>query len=425
MLAERIDIPFDAEPVQAQARALSRPVVEVTDTANGLTLALFDSMEALEPEWRALNHDGLNSPHHFYDWCRIWVEINPHPLAIIAGRAEGRVQFILPLEIISVGGVRTARFIAGDFSNMNTGLVASGFRRKTAIRDPDAFCAAIRRVIAGRADLVALRDMRLCWRDACTPFTALPRIDNHNLTFQLPLLGSMDATIAQLNAKRRRKKYRNSLRRLEAIGGYEHVVASTPEQRADILDTFFRQKAVRFEALGLPDAFLEPSVKTFFHRLAQSDREGRQSPLRLHALRLKGEHEGHICAVSGLTLNGDHVLCQFGSIDETLAPDASPGEFLFWLMIEQCCNEGYATFDFGIGDQPYKRSWCPVITPQKDILLPVSIVGRMARLMEVGRIHLKAFIKRHRALYGAAQRLRLLRQKAGAGAPVSPTADAD
>ena len=67
---------------------------------------------------------------------------------------------------------------------------------------------------------------------------------------------------------------------------------------------------------------------------------------------------GRIVAISGLSRKGDHVICQFGSIDEDIAADASPGELLFYLMIRKCKAEGVALFDFGIGDQAYKRSWC-------------------------------------------------------------------
>ena len=65
-------------------------------------------------------------------------------------------------------------------------------------------------------------------------------------------------------------------------------------------------------------------------------------------------------AIAGLSRKGDHVICQFGSIDDTIAADASPGEFLFYLAIQKLCGQGVRLFDFGIGDQPYKRSWCTI-----------------------------------------------------------------
>ncbi len=82
----------------------------------------------------------------------------------------------------------------------------------------------------------------------------------------------------------------------------------------------------------------------------------------MHAIRLKGENEGHIAALSGISRKGDHVICQFSSIDERLAAEASPGEFLYWQMISGMHGKGVALFDFGLGDQIYKRSWAPVET---------------------------------------------------------------
>lgn len=404
---ERIREAVRAEAVPA---ARPRPAASVADAANRLTLELYDSMEPLEAEWRSLEHDSLNSLHHSWDWCRSWVETHRRPLAILRGERAGRTLFLLPLDIARSRGVRVASFIAGDFSNINTGLIAPSFRRGDAFADPRAFAATVSRLLAGRADLVALRTLPIAWRGTVNPFAALGAVDNRNRSFQLPLFTEMEATIRQLNAKRRRKKFRNQQRRLEALGGYEHIVAESAAERAALLDLFFHQKAARFASLGLPDVFRAPETRDFFHALAQVEGDGRQAPLKLHALRLKGEHEGHVAAIAGLSFSGDHVLCQFGSIDESLAADTSPGEFLFWLMIEQCGKEGRTLFDFGVGDQLYKRSWCAAETTLHDLLVPVSALGHAARAVELALIHAKAFIKRHRRLYEVVQRLRTARR---------------
>ncbi|MCX8998957.1 GNAT family N-acetyltransferase [Rhizobiaceae bacterium BDR2-2] len=403
--------------VVAPVANLPLPLARVGDAANRLTLELYDAMEPLETEWRRLDRDALNSLHHSWDWCRHWVATHDAPVVILRGERAGRTLFLLPLEIRKRRGVRVAGFIAGDFSNLNTGLVSPCFRRGDAIADPAGFAASVAQLLTGRADLVALRSMPLSWRGTVNPFAVLNAIDNHNRSFHLPLAGDMDTTLRQVNAKRRRKKFRHQQRRLEALGGYEHVIAATPGEKAAILDLFFRQKAARFAALGLPDAFGAAETKAFFHALAKADDGGRDAALRLHALRLTGENEGHIAAIAGLSLKGDHVLCQFGSIDDSLAADTSPGEFLFWLMIEQCVNEGYALFDFGIGDQPYKRSWCSASTTLHDVLLPISTLGRAGRAVAFGLIHAKAFVKRHRRLYATIQRLRAGRSAAGEKTP--------
>lgn len=394
----------------AQARRVPAgrpvPVASVVDAENRITIELYDDMTPLETEWRWLEHDPLNSLHHGWNWCRSWQHSHQAPLVILRGERAGRTLFLLPLEVVHQHGIRLAQFIADDFSNLNTGLLAPAFRRGDAVTDAESFQAAITRLLAGRADLVALRNLPLSWRGTVNPLSAMRAIENHKSSFQLPLLGTMDATLKQLNAKRRRKKYKNQLRRLDEIGGYEHLIATNPLEKAALLELFFKQKAVRFAAMGLPDVFREEKTRAFFHALAQAGDDERHQSLVLHAIRLKGEFSGHIAAIAGLSLNGDHALCQFGSIDESRAADTSPGELLFWLMIEQCTNEGYKLFDFGVGDQLYKRSWCSEETKLHDLLIPTSIRGRAARAIELGLIHTKAFIKRHHWLYSNIQRLR-------------------
>ena len=75
-------------------------------------------------------------------------------------------------------------------------------------------------------------------------------------------------------------------------------------------------------------------------------------------------------------------------------------------MIEQACGEGAAVFDFGLGDQPYKRSWCTQETILYDVLLPLSWKGRLLRPTLAAIGGLKRAIKRNAVLYSWAQRLR-------------------
>ncbi|MEY9719749.1 CelD/BcsL family acetyltransferase involved in cellulose biosynthesis [Sinorhizobium fredii] len=239
---------------------------------------------------------------------------------------------------------------------------------------------------------------------ACpTTLAALPGIANPNASFQLGLLGDMERTLAQLNAKRRRKKMRLSERRLAELGGYDYVVARDPAEAHALLDTFFRQKAARLEAQGLPDVFDNSEIRAFFRLLIDRQSDGDRL-LELNAIRLRGEHKGRIIAVTGLSRKGDHVICQFGSIDDTIAADSSPGELLFYRVIERLCGEGVTLFDFGIGDQPYKRSWCTIETPLRDITLPLTLRGNAAAGLHRAVVRAKRTIKANRTLYTFVQR---------------------
>ena len=232
----------------------------------------------------------------------------------------------------------------------------------------------------------------------------MPRVHRHAVNVRRPLLPRVQRRGRGL--KRRRKKFKHQSRLLDAKGGYEYVIAGPDEQDA-LLDLFFRQKAIRFEDAGLPDAFKDDRIKAALHAmLRRRQGDGIGATLQMHALRLKGEHEGHIPAIAALSRKGDHVICQFASIDEALVAEASPGELLFWLMIERLHREGVALFDFGIGDQIYKRSWCPMETVQYDLFLPVSGMGRLVAMANRVITRTKVAIKSNRKLYSFIQRLR-------------------
>lgn len=374
-------------------------------TGDGMRIEIFDSMAPLEAEWRVLEQDDLASLHQSYDWCAAWAETFRHPLAIIRGSFNDRTAFILPLEIIRTRGISRAEFIGARHSNINTGLFSAEFLGTTGNGLAASQQAEIVRALRGKADLMVLRNVPLDWRGRKSPLALMPAIQNQNHAFQLPFLGAFEATLKQVNAKRRRKKFKHQTRILNDKGGYDYVIAA-PDQRDALLELFFRQKAVRFEAAGLPDVFQDAPTQTVLHRLLALRDGDRYAALEMHALRLKGEHEGHIPAVAALSRKGDHVICQFASIDETLVPEASPGELLFWLMIERLHHEGAALFDFGIGDQGYKRSWCPMETTQHDLILPISAVGQVAAFAQRGVTRAKASIKANPQLYGFIQRLR-------------------
>ncbi|PDT11646.1 MULTISPECIES: GNAT family N-acetyltransferase [unclassified Rhizobium] len=372
-----------------------------------IDIAVFDAMQPLEDDWRALEVDNLQSLHQSYDWCAAWVSAFRRPLAILKGTYAGETAFILPVEIVKSRGLAVAKFIAADHSNINTGLFSRNFAESGGSIDAAKFARQLQQALKGRADLLLLQNIPLEWRGRQTPFSGLPMVQNQNHAYQLPLLAGFEETLKQINAKSRRKKFRVQSRRLEAAGGAEYVIPETSEEQHRLLDIFFRLKSTRFASLGLPDVFADRETQAFLHGLIDSqDETGQFFGLQMHVLRLKGGNEDRIAAISGISRKGDHVICQFGAIDEDLVPDTSPGEFLYWQTISGLHGKGVALFDFGLGDQTYKRSWAPVETAHYDVVLPVSPIGIAAgaahRIVTRGKAHIKARPK----LYKFAQAIR-------------------
>ena len=383
-------------------KALSAKLV-----ANAFHIDIVDAMGPVEHEWRALERDDLNSLHHGYDWCASWVRSYGNPLALIRGRSGDETVFILPVEIVRSRGVRIAKFIGADHSNINTGLFSSDFAVASRDIDPLRFRDLLRAALGGRADLLLLQNIPLEWRGRDSPLAVLPMVQNQNHAYHLPILDTLEATLRQVNAKHRRKKFRVQSKRLESLGGFDYIAGGPEEEQHRLLDRFFQQKSERFKAMGLPDVFADAETRAFLHgAIGSRDADALAFGLEMHAIQLRGDHDGDFAAISGISRKGDHVICQFSAIDERVAPDASPGEFLFWQMIAGLHGKGVSLFDFGLGDQSYKRSWAPVDTEHYDVVLPITARGSVSGFAHRTITRSKAYVKSHRGLYRFARRMR-------------------
>ncbi len=154
----------------------------------------------------AQNHLSL---HQGYDWCTAWVATHACDVLILEGVRDGRMQFILPLEIVRRGPMRIARLLATNFSNINTGLYTEEFLSAAgAMRQvlEDA-----RAELAGAFDLLLLEKVPLDWRGRASPFAGLPATLNQNAAFQLELLD------VQLSGKNRMdaRSFVNGVRTVE------------------------------------------------------------------------------------------------------------------------------------------------------------------------------------------------------------------
>lgn len=368
-------------------------------------ISIYDDFDVIENEWLSLQGDNRLSLHQSLDWCRAWAVTHNSKLALVTGRSLGKTIFILPLEIAHGPAGRKAQFIGAPFSNINTGLFTESFANTADAAHMEAVMRAIKAALHAHADMLQLSNVPAEWRGLKNPFAIARSIANQNCAYQLPLLASFEETLTQINAKRRRKKFNSGIRHLKAAGGFDFITAETPGEKRALLKLFFHQKAARFQKLNLPNIFKDSETQDFFDEVLRVSDGGTDYSLRLHAIRLRDEQQT-IASIAGLSRKGDHIICQFGSIDESIVPEASTGELLFHLMIEKANSEGAALFDFGIGDQTYKRSWCPVETPHRDILAAITARGEVGVFLQRAMTRLKAAIKSNKRLYTALQKFR-------------------
>lgn len=373
-----------------------------------MSMTLHDDFKSICGDWLELEALPTASVHQGMAWSRAWAETAETQVCILDYAHRGS-RVILPLEVKTAAFARIARPLGSAFSNLNLPLA-----HLSADFNNEHFVHSLAHALTDQADLFMVDKSVMSWRGQDNPLKGLSRILRVNPSYQLELEADMPETLAKLDVKKRMKMFRTSERKLAAAGGWHYEVVSDPVEAAAALEIFFAQKEMRFRKMGLPNAFAETSARDFFRRLVTSEESGTGHILRLHMLRLRDRH-GPPIAIAGISTKGDYAITQFGSVDDTVVVGSSPGEFLYHLVIEGLCVQGFKLFDFGVGDQPYKRRWCNVETQQFDFILPLDAVGNAFAHFTRATSEAKHFIKERPQVYKAIQALRSRFPSGGGG----------
>jgi CelD/BcsL family acetyltransferase involved in cellulose biosynthesis len=384
-------------------KRVARPAVLDPAPYAGVTVEVHRDLSSCESLWRALSRETPCSIHHGHDWCRAWIEATGAEARIAVGYQGSTPLFLLPLELHRVAGLPVVRLIGTAHSNLAFGPHAARFSRAPDEQSRAALVAALRHALPG-CHAVLLEKMPAQWLGHDNPWLAFQTIANQNNAFQISLHTDFEDVLAQVNRKRRRKKFRNAERALIDAGGYDVTVAETADEARALLDLFFDQKAGRLAEQGLTDPFATQTVRSFLHSLAAESLQSDVKTLQLWALRLRSDPSA-VAAIVGLSAIDGRFTAQFGSIDDTVAPNVSVGELLYHHIIERCCGPEAKVFDFGIGDQAYKHSWCDIERVHYDVHIPLTPVGKMLCAALRQATAAKRAIKQRPALEKEARRI--------------------
>jgi CelD/BcsL family acetyltransferase involved in cellulose biosynthesis len=258
--------------------------------------------------------------------------------------------------------------------------------------------AAIRQ--RSQADVLALRQQPLRWRDLPNPLALLPHQASAN---DCPVLTiAPDAAPATLISRSFRRRLTAKERKLRALPGYRYYVAANDAEIGRLLDWFFRIKPMRMAEQKLPNVFAEPGVEDFVRGACMAPRSGGGRVIDIHAL----ECDDEVIAIFAGIGDGHRFSMMFNTYTMSGNSRYSPGLILMRNIIDRCAGQGYRALDLGIGSDDYKRLFCKADEPIFDSLIPLSLRGRMAASAMSGLNHAKRLVKHNEALFHMAQKLR-------------------
>lgn len=394
-------------PANFMRTKLLKAQIAEFEISNNREIDIVTDIYDLEDDWRQIEAEEHISVHQSFNWCRAWCDNHNIKPIFVTVTINSRIEFILPLEVQSQFGIKRARLIGSDHSNVNFLLASKAFLLQMRPSFIEELRSELKKISLPFA-AIHLEKMRSSFMGVPNPFNSVTNVLNQNPSFQLPLLGTPEETFAQINAKRKRKMARGTAKKLSAIGEQKYIISSSIAENEKIISAFFSQKAKRFASKGLPNAFGSEDIQGFFVDLCALEQDD-IGKLELHAITLQQKDEiSEVIAIAAVTVKNGHTICHFSSFNEDIAAqtNTSLGEFLFYHVIENMGQRGMRLFDFGIGDQPYKHSWCTIRTEHYDGFIALNVSGHIAASLEAYKIAIKRKIKSSPQLFKLANRFR-------------------
>lgn len=358
-------------------------------------------------------HGAAQSP----TWLKAWSRHAAADIVTLTLSEGGVPWLMLPLEVVRQGLFTSARFIGGSHANSNLPACNALHASKLTASARKALARAIRKARPD-IDLLLFERMVPTAAGAAVPLLAFGGSRSPNPVLSLTLEGGFEAVLKRSTDQRKAKKHRSHGRRFEEAGGFRRIEARSDAEVDRLLGEFFQFKKTRFAKAGIPDVFADPQIKASFGALFRDALKEGEPPFLLHAL----EVGGIIRAITGSSRQGGTLTCEFGAIRDDELGRYSPGEFLFYRTIQAACEEGFEVYDFGVGDERYKRLWCGIETNTLDVAVPISIKGKLLQMALGAAARVKLAVKRNPTLWKLVKRLR--RETAGQTVPDEEKADA-
>ena len=357
-----------------------------------------------EPIWRGLEAaQQFSTPYQRFDFLGSWqrqvgAREGLRPFIVIAYDSECRPLLLLPLALSHEHGVRTASFMGGKHATFNMALWDREFATEATSADLDALIAAIRE--RGEADVLALNQQPLTWRDLPNPMALLPHQASANDCPLMTIVPEEPPTARISNSFRRRLKGKE--RKLQALAGYRYHVATSDADVGRLLDWFFAVKPKRMAEQKLPNVFADPGVEDFVRDACMARLAGGGHVIDIHAL----ECDDEVIAIFAGVADGHRFSMMFNTYTLSANSKYSPGLILMRDIVDHYAECSYRALDLGIGSDEYKRLFCKGDEPIFDSFIPLSLRGKLAAAAMSGVNRAKHLVKHNPALFEIAQRLR-------------------
>lgn len=347
----------------------------MNDLAGVATASVFESFPEAEAAWRSAEVRCASSPYQHFDWLSRWHEEagaprGVRPRIVLVSDEDGAPLLLMPLGLHSVLGTRVLTWLGQDVNGFNAPLVHPRALERLGEQGIEDLWRFIRTEVGAEAVHFERQPQFVGTVPNPVHSEAAWLATGDHVSQQAFLGDSWDAYYEAALPLKLRKDNARRWRRLAERGEVRYVTASDPQQALRITERMIAEKRRQFAATGFPDQFQDERDRRFYRRVAA---ECLESGL-VHVSAITCDDE-IIATHWGLVADG----WMFGAFSghETGEWDRyAAGHLLRTHVLQDCIANGIHTYDFSVGEEPYKEHWSNQRIPTVDELAALTLRGQ-------------------------------------------------
>lgn len=303
----------------------------------------------LERGWKRLESASPGYVFQTYDWNALWYECvgsGRMSLCIVAVVVDGAFVAVFPFGVRRTSGLRIIECLGGDQSDYKTPLFQKGWTPKDSWLE---LWKQVRSVLPS-FDVLLLEKIPETIAGFRNPFLEMLRCRRTMSAYAATLTETWQS-FAENIPKQLRSDSKRQRRRLDDLGSVRIEIAGTDDQCLTLTDTMLTNKGRRYVESGARNVLADPRVRDFY----------------LRAWRANQTWSVHTSALfCGDLLLATHwgVVADFRFyylMPVVCAPSwqrYSPGRLLMESLIQWSIDQKLNCFDFTVGGEAYKKTWC-------------------------------------------------------------------
>jgi CelD/BcsL family acetyltransferase involved in cellulose biosynthesis len=383
-----------------------------------IKLDVHSDLDEVEQDWKIFESTANRSAFQTFDWIAKWqrhigARIDAVPVIVLGRDSGGQLLFIMPFAIETRGPIRCLRWLGSRLCDYNAPLLSERLAdHLDAGKFPRLWMEIVDLLRTDphfHFDVIDLQKMPETAGTQKNPFLGLPVVPHPSGAYVATLGGDWNQYYAAKRSSATRKRERKQLKQLAEHGEVRFVDVQDRDGIERTVNTMIAQKSSLFRRMGVTDIFSLPGYREFYLDVATAP--GARGLTHVSRLDIGSVV---VAASLGLILNDWYYLILSSYQDGELSR-FGPGRAHLNELLCFAIGRGFHSFDFTIGDEPYKRDWCDTELRVFDHLAAVSVRGLPAATVMAAFRRLKRFIKQTPTLWRVFSKARATVRRFGAG----------